>query len=188
MGTTAYAGKPYKGTPIAIPGRLECAYYDKGGEGVAYHDQDKVNHGSGELNKGPGELDNFRIDESVDTTYTKDAFDKFVDGTKPPINQMYVGWTNPGEWIKYTVEVAETGTYNVKFLCSSNNHNAAISFSVDDVDVTGPITIPTTGHWHIWQSIEKLTELKLTKGRHVITLHVVREGQMNFWYFDFSKK
>ncbi len=23
-----------------IPGKVECAYYDRGGEGVAYHDSD----------------------------------------------------------------------------------------------------------------------------------------------------
>jgi hypothetical protein len=39
-----------------IPGRLLCAYYDLGGEGVAYHDSDPQNHGSGELNPGRWEL------------------------------------------------------------------------------------------------------------------------------------
>lgn len=38
-----YQGKPfedaiYKGGPQVIPGKVECAYYDLGGEGVAYHD------------------------------------------------------------------------------------------------------------------------------------------------------
>jgi len=40
----------YLGGPQAIPGRIRCAYYDFGGEGVAYHDTDPVNHGSGKLN------------------------------------------------------------------------------------------------------------------------------------------
>ena len=29
---------------------MQAAYFDLGGEGVAYHDTDKTNHGSGELN------------------------------------------------------------------------------------------------------------------------------------------
>ena len=29
--------------PQQIPGRVECAYYDLGGEGVAYHDTDPTN-------------------------------------------------------------------------------------------------------------------------------------------------
>ena len=50
-----YQGKPFQDSaytsgPQSIPGRVECAYYDLGGEGVAYHDTDSTNHGSGELN------------------------------------------------------------------------------------------------------------------------------------------
>src|SRR5690349_2066578 len=44
-----------------IPGRVLCAYYDVDGEGVAYHDSDPQNHGSGELNPADGTyLNEFR--------------------------------------------------------------------------------------------------------------------------------
>jgi hypothetical protein len=51
-----YKGRPYhdsryRGGPQKIPGRVLSAYYDLGGEGVAYHDSDPQNHGSGELNQ-----------------------------------------------------------------------------------------------------------------------------------------
>ena len=36
------------------PGRVDCAYYDRGGEGVAYHDVDAKNNGSGVLNPATG--------------------------------------------------------------------------------------------------------------------------------------
>src|SRR5690348_12112235 len=41
-GLKEYQGKPfqdsrYQGGPQKIPGRIQCAYYDLGGEGVAYH-------------------------------------------------------------------------------------------------------------------------------------------------------
>jgi hypothetical protein len=64
-----YKGTPfhdvhYKGGPQMIPGRVLCAYYDLGGEGVAYHDADPKNHGSGELNPPDGAyLNEFRIHE-----------------------------------------------------------------------------------------------------------------------------
>ncbi len=53
-----YQGKPYedsvyKSGAQVIPGRVQCAYIDSGGEGVAYHDEDAINHGSGELNRNP---------------------------------------------------------------------------------------------------------------------------------------
>src|SRR6266850_5200910 len=72
-----YKGVPYhdsrfNGSPQKIPGRVLCAYFDLGGEGVAYHDSDAKNHGSGELNPADGTyLNEFRIYEGVDTSYTK---------------------------------------------------------------------------------------------------------------------
>jgi hypothetical protein len=62
-----YKGSPYHDTrygggPQKIPGKVLCAYYDLGGEGVAYHDTDPKNHGSGELNPSDGTyLNEFRI-------------------------------------------------------------------------------------------------------------------------------
>ena len=67
-----YHDSRYQGGSQKIPGRVLCAYYDMGGEGVAYHDTDPQNHGSGELNPADGTyLNEFRIQEGVDTSYTK---------------------------------------------------------------------------------------------------------------------
>ena len=37
---------PYTGTPIAIPGAFEAENFDKGGEGIAYHDTTPGNQGA----------------------------------------------------------------------------------------------------------------------------------------------
>src|ERR1039457_7707185 len=71
-----YRGKPYQdsmyhGGPQRIPGRVQCAYYDLGGEGVAYHNADKRNQGSGALNPADGTyLHEFRMKEGISTSYT----------------------------------------------------------------------------------------------------------------------
>src|SRR5580700_5082858 len=79
-----YAGVPfhdsaYNGGPQRIPGRVQCAYFDLGGEGVAYHTKDTRNQGSGMLNPANGSyLNEFRMNEAVGTSYTKfhDAIDR----------------------------------------------------------------------------------------------------------------
>jgi len=53
-----YKGRPFtdefhKAGPPAIPGIVQCALYDLGGEGVAYHDTTKENEGSDVLNRDP---------------------------------------------------------------------------------------------------------------------------------------
>src|SRR5260370_40211462 len=96
-----YQGRPfhdsvYHGGPQRIPGRVQCAYYDLGGEGVAYHDSDATNHGSGALNPPNGEyLNEFRIHEGVDISYTKfkrqtQIYDSPYNLVTPPSGQLYV--------------------------------------------------------------------------------------------------
>jgi hypothetical protein len=53
-----YKGQPFtdqfhRTGPPPIPGIVQCALYDLGGEGVAYHDTTKENEGSDGLNRDP---------------------------------------------------------------------------------------------------------------------------------------
>ncbi len=123
-----YRGRPYHDRRYhsgaqKIPGRVECAYYDLGGEGVAYHDSDAKNNGSGTLNPANGTyLNEFRMREGVDTSYTK--FHDEIDNSKhdlvqPPEDQLYVGWTVPGEWFRITVQVAHAVVYTGDLLYRS---------------------------------------------------------------------
>jgi len=185
---TDYKGKPWKGSMQTIPGKITAAFYDEGGEGVAYHDKDPVNHGSGELNKGKDEKNNFRKDEGVDISYTKSAFDKFKDGKLLEIDKYYVGWTAPGEWLNYSVDVKNAGTYQVNMLASSNNKGAEISLSVNGADKTGPIVLETTGYWHTWKMYDNIATITLDKGPQLLTFKFVKEGEMNLQYIDFVPK
>jgi len=75
-------------------------------EGVAYHNMDATNHGSGALNPANGTyLNEFRMNEGISTSYTKfhDAIDNNpFNRVQPPEGQLYVGWTVPGEWFNLT--------------------------------------------------------------------------------------
>jgi hypothetical protein len=206
-GQTDYL-KNYKGTPYEdsrhqggaqkIPGKVECAYYDRGGEGIAYHDSDSKNSGSGGLNPADGTyLNQFRMDESVDISYTKfhDQIDNNpYDLVQPPENQLYVGWTEPGEWFNITVQVAHAGVYSADLLYTSNR-GGTISLDVNGESVTSPLTIPSTFNasdpltwrqWHHWNVLPNLVRLRLGKGKSVLTIHILTEGNMNLAYFEFK--
>src|ERR1700730_7979737 len=121
---TPYHDARYEGGAQKIPAKVMCAYYDLGGEGVAYHDADAKNNGSGALNPADGSyLNQFRMDEGVDVSYTKfhDQIDNNpYDLVQPPENQLYVGWTEPGEWFNISVQVAHAGSYGADLLYTSN--------------------------------------------------------------------
>ena len=193
-----YKGKPWNDKPQVIPGKIECEYYDLGGEGIAYHDSDSVNNGSGKLNPANGDfLNEFRMKEGVDISYTKDNnIDNNGFGlVAPKMKQLYVGWTEPGEWINYTVEVKQTGNYKVGLMYTSNS-NGGISLAFDGKDLTGTLNIPTTHNdkdtvawrqWHHWNYIETLATVHLEAGKHVLTLHTVRNGNMNYDFLEFKQ-
>jgi hypothetical protein len=199
----------YSGTPFSdslysagaqtIPGKLQCEFYDFGGEGIAFHDTDSINSGSGRLNPADGTyLNEFRINEPVDISYTKFR-DPGIDNTQynfvtPVKDQLYIGWTKPGEWIKYTVDVKEKGTYRLGIMFTSNK-DGKISVAVNDLDATGPLLIPSTfvaadsvawRQWHHWNYIDSLASVELEKGLQTITLHTAELGDMNYDYLNFE--
>ena len=112
------------------------------------------------------------------------------------MDQLYVGWTNPGEWINYSIEVKRTGIYKIAAMYTANG-DGAISFDIDNKPATGFLTIPSTHNdadtvawrqWHHWNRIDSLTSVNFSKGKHVLTLHIIEHGQMNFDYFECSRQ
>ena len=191
-----YQGKPYQDSvyhdgPQKIPGRVQCACYDLGGEGVAYHDTDAINNGSGVLNPANGTyLNEFRMKEGVDTSYTKfhDEIDNNpYDLVQPPEGQLYVGWTAPDEWFNLTVAVEHAGVYSIDLLYTSNR-GGMISLDRNGKPLVSAINVLSTRNdkdpiawrqWHHWNVMTNIAEVKLPKGVSVLTLHIVTEGNMN---------
>ncbi|HEX3387290.1 MAG TPA: carbohydrate-binding protein [Mucilaginibacter sp.] len=190
-------GKPWQNKAQQIPGRVECEFYNLGGEGIAYHDSDSSNNGSGKLNPANGTyLNEFRMHEGVDISYTKshDIDNNLYSKVAPQMDQLYVGWTVPGEWINYTVNINRARPYTLGLMYTANG-DGVISLDLDGKDVSGPIKVPSTHddrdtvkwrQWHHWNKVDSLTTVKLPKGAHTLTLHVVANGNINFDYWEFK--
>jgi len=201
----------YKGTPFhdsryhdgpqRIPGKVICAFYDLGGEDVAYHDTDAKNNGSGALNPADGSyLNEFRMSEGVDTSYTKFGRNPQIDDTQydkvtPDANLLYVGWTEPGEWFNITVDVAATGNYSADLRYTSNR-GGTISLDVNGVRAADALSIASTydpadpvawRQWHHWNLARVLAHVHLNAGRNVLTIQILTKGQMNLATLDFRR-
>ena len=193
---TLNAGKPWQNRVQQIPGRIECEYYNTGGEGIAYHDSDTVNNGSGKLNPANGSyLNVFRMHEGVDISYTKshDIDNNPYNKVPRDMDQLYVGWTKPSEWINYMVKVNKTRFYQVSLMYTANG-DGIISLDMDGKDITVPLKIPSTRddrdtvqwrQWHHWNKNDSMASIKLKKGIHILTVHVVANGNMNLDYLEF---
>ncbi|MDD5687376.1 MAG: discoidin domain-containing protein [Elusimicrobia bacterium] len=134
--------------------KIEAEDFDKGGEGVGYHDKEARNLG-----------DQYRTDEGVDVeaNTTAGGYD--------------VGWAFAGEWLKYTVDIKTAGTYTMQVQAGAGGKGGVFHIELDDVDKTGPITVPDTGGWQTWQTITK-TGVSLSAGKHIMKLVMDTNGTM----------
>lgn len=178
-------------SPQLIPGRIECAFYDAGGEGVAYHDTDPVNILSGVLNQKKDHQRphassyywNFRKDEGVDISYTKDFADfTHINQFNPPVNQLYIGGASNGEWCNYTVNVQKSGTY--KIIALYGNGTGGLRFSINNKPNDSECKFPiTTGSAHSWARAEIGTITFPKAGVQVLTMHY--NNGNNLAYLEF---
>ncbi|KZS39586.1 hypothetical protein AWE51_08005 [Aquimarina aggregata] len=141
-----------------LPGQVQAEDFDKGGQGEGYNDSDVANRGGQYRNEG------------VDIQTTGDAGGGFN-----------VGWTNVGEWLTYTINADQTGTYNFKFRTASIFTTSSIQLMIDDSYTSSPIAIPNTNNWQQYTDVI-LTNIPLSKGKHNIRLNVITSGfNLNYW-------
>ncbi len=148
--------QPYKGKVHAIPGQIEAEDFDEGGEGVAYHDTEPENR---EKTAPP-----YR-EGGVDLEFREDASGKYN-----------LGWTRPGEWLIYTVEVKETASYRIEMKVACDKRGGQFRLEFDGVDRTGPVEVPDTGGWKILKPFAK-GGVKLEAGRYAMKLVLDKPGE-----------
>jgi hypothetical protein len=190
-----YKGKPFKDSVYTkgaqvIPGRVELAYYDLGGEGVAYHDSDAINNGSGKLNHElkhhrpgvPDYITYFRENEGVDISFTKDFADfNHPNKVYPKVNQLYVGWESDGEWTNYTVDIKVAGKY--KIITVYGNQDNKSSLWLNNTKAADLVLPENTGSMHIWTQATVGEITFPVAGINLLTLKYNRGS--NLAYFDF---
>jgi hypothetical protein len=184
----SYTGTPYQ-SPQAIPGRVELAHYDRGGEGVAYHDTTPANEGA-KLNRTPGhwrpgvpaEVAFFREDEAVDISYTKDWADyNHPNRVDPKVNQLYIGWEDDGEWTNYTIHAAKPGVYQIITVYGYADNRSELWLNGQKAL---QLQLPeNTGNFHHWTQARPGKLVIPQAGLHLLTLKYNKGA--NLAYLDF---
>jgi hypothetical protein len=144
------AAGPFGPAPAPVPGKIEAEDFDRGGEGVAYHDTTWPSTGTNEMR--------YRTGTSVD-------FDECGDQG----GGRNVGGIMVGEWLAYTVEVADDGLYDIDLRVAAPAGGAKLHIEIDGHDLTGPIEIPNTGGHQRYQTTTR-ANLRLAKGRQVMRI------------------
>lgn len=139
--------------PFAIPGILQVEFYDKGGEGAAYHDTEAENRGDA----------NYRSSDGVD----------IVNGN----GGKAIGYTSTGEWVEYTINVKESGTYDYKATVSSGTTNSSFSINLkngNSITKLADVKVPQTGNndWDTYKTVEGTLSKPLEAGEQIIRLTI----------------
>ena len=98
---------------------------------------------------------------------------------------MYLGWTAPGEWVRYTVDVAQSGPYAVSVRYTAR-YDESIVLECDGRPAGEPIRLESTDHredearnWHHWNEVVDGGVVILPAGRHVLTVKIGTRGNLN---------
>ncbi len=153
-------GTPYLGAAFAVPGKIQAEFYDLGGEGVAYHDNEAFNLGVP-----------FRSEEGVDIEASNDIGGGYN-----------IGWIEDGEWVEFTVDVPEDGLYTLVPYVASVPGGGSLHIEFNGIDVTGNVSVPVTGGWQFWEEVI-IPDVFLSAGQQI--MHVeFHFGQFNLNWID----
>jgi hypothetical protein len=156
-----------------IPGIIYLDNYDLGKLTYAYNDADYENNGGTQTSWNSG---NGYRNDGVDIEQCRDF----------PSNGYDVGWINAGEWLKYTVNIAKTGTYSTELRYASNQLGGKLIINLDGniISAAPYVTIPVTGGWQTWQTLT-LPNIPLSAGTHTMQVQFL-SGGFNLNYMLFS--
>ncbi|MES2734508.1 MAG: family 43 glycosylhydrolase, partial [Bacteroidota bacterium] len=149
---------PYTGV-INLPGVVEAENFDNGSEGVSYHDMTPSNL------IGP-----FRSGTDVDTEPCTEGGNNLA-------------FSDNGEWLEYTVNVANTRAYTLDARVASPFNTGAFHIEMDGANITGTLAVPNTGGWQTWATVSKI--VNLTAGQHIMRF-VIDAKEFNTNKFTFT--
>jgi hypothetical protein len=144
--------------PYEIPGRLEAENFDCGN---AYYDSTETNEGKAFRNT------------PVDIEITGDTG-----------GGHNVGWTRTGEWLKYKLNVKQSGVYNISSRVASALATGKFILRIDGQTITPTLSVPNTGAWQRYTNVTT-SGISLNAGLRTLELYIAETGG-NYNYFDFN--
>lgn len=149
--------RPFFAQPFLIPAdaekRIKAVQFDRGGEGIAYHDTTVGNNGNDP---------DFRASENLDVD---------LSTTTDPISLgRRITNTARGEFLEYTIVVERSGSYDFDARVSSPDPGARFHLEIDEVPLSAPVSVPDTNGEDNMVTVAAASNVQLTAGPHVLRL------------------
>jgi hypothetical protein len=180
-----YPGLPYQGKVQEIPGRVFLSDFDQGPKNVVWHDYNTKNQWACKVRDSTG-VGLQLMGQGGDKGDTPGA-DSLV---KARMGKCYLAETNQGDWTKYTVKVAQPGSYTLSMLSAEQGTDIPfVGVSLlqgADSAGTGKIVLPLTTYFHHWVYTRGLATMDLDSGLQVLRFDIIGNGPMNVDFIDFA--
>ncbi len=154
---------------IRFRGKIFAAEYDLGKMGIAYEDKDFINLWVSDSSK--------RSEWNSGNQMRNDG----VDIYKSEDNEYYVGKTETGEWLQYTINSKsdKTYTFDIKYF-SKNDAKIRVEDALGKQITT--VAMKSTGGNENWQTVSA-KGINLRKGENKVRIYFENNG-VNLKYFE----
>ncbi len=149
----------FNDTLMTVPGVIEAEDFDKGGEGLSYHDADEKNV--------PGK---YRPNEGVD------IYDRLGKG-------YHIGNILEGEWYEYSVNVTTEGWYNITANIASYYSGGKFQIQVDTVE-SEIMTVKSSQS--ALNTMPFTTKMYLYPGEQIVRFTIISTPSFNIDNFSFD--
>lgn len=159
--------KPFNAKLLKDQLTIPAVDYDLGINGEAYYDLDTANYRVSDPKKN--------IAGNKGRGYRNDGVDIGKD------DSYYVSDIETGEWLQYTIDVPQKGTYQLQLLVSAEHANGKINVQLDGKNIGNELAVPAGK----WQTIDS-GKITLAKGKHKLRIQA-GAGGYNLKEVRFSK-
>ena len=156
-----------------VPGVIHATDFDMGTVGSAYGDVQVANYHVSSGNYTEWNTGWQYRNDGVDITFSTDPMHS---------NGYKVGWIASDEWMKYTVDVATGGLYDIDLRVSVGAEAGLVHFEVEGTDVTAYEPLPVSGAG--WQTVT-IEDVFLEEGPVGLVLWA-DEGGFDLTHLKFS--
>lgn len=166
--------RPFKASVIKDKSIVYAVDYDLGKNGFAYFDTDTADYHVSTGKRSAGNRGRIYRNDGVDIAKDSIRYEKY-----------YVNHIENGEWLQYTVNVAQKGNYTLKLNTAADNADGKITILIDGKEVTKAVAVPNTGDAKKFMPFE-IKNIALKAGKQKIKV-LAATGGYNFSYIQFVK-
>ena len=159
-----------------IPGTIYASNYDLGNDGIAYSDKYSATYHI--------DTDNFQA-WNQGWSYRNDGVD-IESNNDSDSNGYHISFVDDGEWMVYTIDVQQSGFYNVVTRYSSQESGGLLNLTIDEIPIAQNIELFNTGGFNNY--INNLTtDIYLEAGIHKLKVKIVGDGYFHFTSLTFDE-